>query len=145
MTGFSIGIASPSEKGEIRFLLEKSQLPSEDIGDHLEHFLVAKSDGKVVGAVGLELFGTSALLRSLVVDGTERGKGLGKELYRAVVKHAKDRGVKELGLLTTTAEGFFAKEGFQKAEGEKIPAYIKSTKEYQILCPSSAICMVRRI
>ena len=145
MNGFTIGFASPSEKDEIRLLLENSQLPSEDIGDHLEHFLVAKSEGKVVGAVGLELFGASALLRSLVVERAQRGKSLGKELYRAVVTHAKDRGVNELGLLTTTAEGFFAKEGFRKVEGEMIPAYVKSTKEYQILCPSSAVCMVKRI
>ncbi|HWX33859.1 MAG TPA: hypothetical protein VNZ53_41320 [Steroidobacteraceae bacterium] len=52
-------------------LLEAQGLPVSDItAGHLEHFFFAGSDGAPTGLVGLEIYGTDALLRSLVVART---------------------------------------------------------------------------
>ena len=137
--------AKPSEAAAIQELLREASLPSEDIRAHLSHFLVARKGGKSVGTVGLEVYGAMALLRSLVVEEPLRGTGLGKRLYDTIASRAGALGIRELSLLTTTAEGFFGRLGFQKVEGDKIPEYVKNTKEYQVLCPSSAVCMVKRL
>jgi amino-acid N-acetyltransferase len=59
-------------------LLQSQGLPDLDITDeHLEHFFFVGSDGSPTGLVGLELYGTDAVLRSLMVGENARGKGLG--------------------------------------------------------------------
>ena len=66
----------------IAALLREAELPHEDFAGHLAHFLVVRQAGEVVGAVGFELHGRDALLRSLVVAPALRGAGLGGRLVR---------------------------------------------------------------
>ena len=126
-------------------LLEGAGLPYEDISEHWKTFLVAKVNGKIIGAIGLEILNDKALLRSLVVKNEFRNYGFGKELYNRCIELAKQNNIKEIGLLTTTAEGFFAKAGFEKVHKENIPPFIKSTKEFQVYCPSSSTIMIKTI
>lgn len=55
--------------------------------------------------------------------------------------HAKAHGVEEVYLLTTTAEGFFARLGYERVEREGAPESIRGTKEFSSICPSSAVLM----
>jgi amino-acid N-acetyltransferase len=48
-------------------------------------------------------------------------------------------------LLTTTAEGFFARRSYEKVDRDAVPGVIKETAEFQSLCPASAVCMVRHL
>ena len=125
----------------IQHLLNRCQLPADDVGEHLNHFLVARKDGRIVGTVGLEVYGTSGFLRSLAVDEGFRGEGIGKALYAAVAEHAATLRIQQLSLLTTTAEHFFAKHGFVRVERNQIPQYVRATKEFRLYCPSTAVCM----
>ena len=61
---------------------------------------------KLVGVVGLENFGTMALLRSLAVSVELRGSGLGRTLVQFAESEARAMGVIDLFLLTETAEHF---------------------------------------
>src|SRR5271170_2681957 len=89
-------------------LLQAQGLPVSDITDeHLEHFFFVGSDGSPTGLVGLELYGTDALLRSLVVGENARGKGVGSTLVEHAEQYAATMRVRSLYLLTTTAETFF--------------------------------------
>ena len=137
--------ANPKEEEAIRNLLREAGLPHEDISPHLHRFLVAKSHDTLIGVVGLEVQGKYGLLRSLAVSPAYRGKGIGKMLYERILAHAFLQGIKELCLLTTTADGFFYKFGFGKVERGNIPEPIQATEEFQTLCPSTAICMMKRI
>ena len=141
----TFGHALPWDVAEVRQLLDMSKLPSEDIGEHIAHVLVARLGGRIVGVAGLELSGSSAVLRSLAVIAHKQGTSLGKELYGRIVDYAKSLGVKELGLLTTTAEGFFSKAGFTRIEKDQWPEYIRTTKEYRFYCPSTAVFMTKSI
>ena len=58
---------------------------------------------------------------------------------------AQSRGVQELCLLTTTAEHFFERLGYQRAEREAAPASIRGTSEFTTLCPASAVFMRKRL
>ena len=70
--------ASPEDLGVVLDLLAGASLPKEGVAEHFQHFLVARAEGSVVGAVGMEPYGESALLRSLVVAPARRGCGLGR-------------------------------------------------------------------
>jgi len=138
----------PARKGDeaaIQGLLRLAELPSEDVSEHLETFLVAVVGGEIVGTVGLEVTGSSGLLRSLAVAVPLRGIGLGKLLYGEIVEKARSLGIQRLGLLTTTAEGFFARVGFEKEKRSDIPPFIALSKEYKIYCPSTAVIMTKTI
>jgi len=138
----------PARKGDdvaIQCLLRLAELPSEDVSEHLETFLVAVVGGEIVGTVGLEVTGSSGLLRSLAVAVPLRGIGLGKLLYGEIVEKARSLGIQRLGLLTTTAEGFFARVGFEKEKRSDIPPFIALSKEYKIYCPSTAVIMTKTI
>ena len=75
--------------------------------------LVADRDGSVVGAVGLELLGKRALLRSLVVGTGSRNIGIGKSLASEAIRRARATSIDELFLLTIDAAPFFERLGFE--------------------------------
>jgi amino-acid N-acetyltransferase len=141
----AISAAVPEDGPAITTLLRDADLPHEDHAEHLANFLVARCDGVVVGAVGFELHGRDALLRSLVVAPAHRGTGLGGELVDRLAAEARWRAAKRFYLLTTTAETFFARRGFERIVRLEVPAAIASTREFNSLCPSSAICMTRPV
>jgi len=142
-TSHTITPATPADARAIAALLRAADLPHEDIAPHLGHFLVARTGGAIVGAIGLEVYASDGLLRSLVVAPAHRGRGLGDELVRRLERAAAHWGVERFWLLTTTAEAFFARRGFQVTPRAAAPAEIAATHEFKSLCPATAICMAR--
>lgn len=107
----SVRPAVPAERSQIEALLESANLPTD--GLRTEDAIVALDEGKVVGAVALERYGRSTLLRSLVVDPAHRDKGIGHFLIFATLDVARWSGAEEVHLLTEDAQGFFAKFKFE--------------------------------
>jgi amino-acid N-acetyltransferase len=142
-TSHTIAPATSADARAIAALLRAADLPYEDIAPHLGHFLVARQGATIIGAIGLEVYAPDGLLRSLVVAPAYRGRGLGDELVRRLEGAAADWGVERFWLLTTTAEAFFARRGFQVTPRAAAPAEIAATHEFKSLCPSTAICMTR--
>jgi amino-acid N-acetyltransferase len=135
---------APAEKSDarsIQLLLEESGLPGEDIFKHLDHFILARASKKIAGCIGMELYGDIGFVRSLAVKATFRNRGIAGNLYREWEKHAKFLGIRDLYLLTITAEGFFAKRGWMRMNRGDVPEVICRTEEFKNLCPVSAICM----
>jgi amino-acid N-acetyltransferase len=134
--------ARPSDWNGIRELLVDSGLPCEDLGrDRLDGFLVAEDGGCLVGLIGLDIFDTTGLLRSLVVAGPARRAGLGGKLVGSLEAAAQAAGITELWLLTIDAERFFQRHGFDIVERAVAPADIRGTDEFGSLCPDSAFLM----
>jgi amino-acid N-acetyltransferase len=127
-------------------LLSSAQLPSGDLTErHCEHFFYTGAADAPDGLVGLELFGDVALLRSLVVDGAQRRGGAGSRLLAHAEAHARAHGVRQLFLLTTTAEEFFARRGFVRAAREIAPPAIRATREFSGICPASSAFMFKQL
>jgi amino-acid N-acetyltransferase len=127
-------------------LLQLEGLPVSDLTDkHLEHFFFIGPDGSPTGLVGLEIYGANALLRSLVVDKTARTRGIGSALVQHAEEYAFALQVRAIYLLTTTAESFFGRLGYRRAERAQTPAPIQSTREFATLCPASSAFMVKRL
>ena len=86
--------AQPADWQTISALLSESGLPVEDLGpDKLDGFLVAMDGDEIVGLIGLEVFGTTGLLRSLVVASRARRAGLGGKLIGALESAAEAAGI----------------------------------------------------
>jgi amino-acid N-acetyltransferase len=123
----------------------ESKLPTAGVHDSIEHFIVAESDDVIIGAIGLEVFGDAALLRSAVVDSHSRSSGLGGELVRQVIALAAELGVEKLYLLTTTAENYFPRFGFARTTRDAVPANVQNSAEFRGACPASAVVMYREL
>jgi amino-acid N-acetyltransferase len=127
-------------------LLEAEGLPVSDLTEaHLEHFFFTGTDGAPSALVGLEIYGGSALLRSLVVSAPARTQGLGSALVLHAEEYAAAHQVHSIYLLTTTAEPYFGRRGYQRIDRAQAPASIQSTREFASLCPASSAFMIKRL
>jgi amino-acid N-acetyltransferase len=127
-------------------LLQAQGLPVSDITyEHLEHFFFIGSDGSPSGLVGLEIYGSDALLRSLVVGESARGTGLGSALTNHAEQYAASKRVRSIYLLMTTAEAFFQRLGYERIERSRAPSSIERTREFASLCPASSAFMVKSL
>ena len=125
-------------------LLQAQELPVTDITDeHLEHFFFVGSDGSPTGLVGLEIYGADALLRSLVVGEHARSRGLGSSLVEHAEQYASSKSVRSIYLLTTTAEAFFNRLGYERIDRSQAPPSIERTREFASLCRASSAFMVK--
>lgn len=138
--------ARPTDWDTVGRLLAESGLPVEDLGvDRLDGFLVAEDGDDVVGLIGLEVFGTTGLLRSLVVAKEARRAGLGGKLVGSLESAAEAAGITELWLLTIDAEKFFERQGFSIVDREIVPDTIRQTDEFGALCPDTAYLMMKSL
>jgi amino-acid N-acetyltransferase len=127
-------------------LLQAQGLPVSDITDeHLEHFFFVGSDGSPSGLIGLEIYGADALLRSLVVGENARSKGLGSALAEHAEQYASSTSVRSIYLLTTTAEAFFKRLGYERIDRSQAPPSIERSREFASLCPASSAFMVKSL
>jgi amino-acid N-acetyltransferase len=139
----AVRAAVPEDFSGVIRLLEAAGLPTAGLKPSLPDFLVAEEGGDIVGAVGLEDYGDSALLRPAVVDTGRRGSGLGRDLVESLLDRAGSRGVREIYLLTTTAERYFPRFGFTRIPREAVAAPVRASEEFRGACPDSAIAMRR--
>jgi amino-acid N-acetyltransferase len=126
-------------------LLERHGLPVEGASRMGDALLVARLNGAIVGAAGLELYADGALLRSVVVDESVQGQGLGKDLTEAALRLARAHRAPSVFLLTTTADGFFPRFGFERIARNDVPQSVQQSVEFLSACPASAIVMRKRL
>jgi amino-acid N-acetyltransferase len=139
----TIRVASAGDFAAVVRLLEAADLPRAGLKPTLPDFLVAEEGGRIVGAIGLELYGEYGLLRSAVVAEGRRATGLGTDLVESLVRRAESRGARVIYLLTTTAERFFPRFGFSAISRGEVAGPVQASEEFQGACPDSAVVMRR--
>ncbi|HEY7504177.1 MAG TPA: arsenic resistance N-acetyltransferase ArsN2 [Gemmatimonadales bacterium] len=133
--------ASAADFEQVVRLLVAADLPTAGLERSLPDFLVAEEDGRILGAAGLEVYGAAALLRSAVVDASRRGSGLGNGLVSDLLVHAGRRGVREVYLLTTTADAYFPRFGFTRVARDEVAPAVRESEEFRGACPDTAVAM----
>ncbi len=133
--------ARSADLTEVLALLGRAQLPTAGVAEALSHFVVAESEGRLVGVAGLEVYGASALLRSVVVEDGWRGSGVGRSLIDRALGQARQAGIEDVFLLTTTAEHYFPRFGFSCVGRDVVTEEVRGSMEFQGACPSSAVVM----
>jgi N-acetylglutamate synthase-like GNAT family acetyltransferase len=127
-------------------LLARVDLPSSDLDQgSLSTFFGTVCDDELVGLVGLELYRSVALLRSLVIDVSARNHGLGRVLVNHAEEFARSKEVQCVYLLTNTAESFFARLGYISVSRDFAPDEIRATTQYSDLCPTDSALMKKRL
>lgn len=137
--------ATNSDLDAVESLLSASDMPLDGVRENFSSFVVAEDKGEIAGVIGLEKFGSVALLRSVVVSPEYRGSGVGRRLVEQLLEKAEKAGIEEVFLLTMTAEKYFPRFGFAPTTRSAVPAAVKASAEFQGACPDSAVVMTRRI
>ena len=115
------------------------------VDDLADTMVIARNDAAViVGAAALELYAEGALLRSVAVDPSVQGQRVGHQLTEAALDMAQQRGAQAVFLLTTTADKFFPRFGFERITREEVPLSVQDSIEFKSACPASAVVMRRR-
>lgn len=122
-------------------LLRASNLPIDGLSAHLTDTLVVKANGQIVGSAALEVYGRSALLRSVAVAEPLRGTGLGRQLVESAFDLARRQRVQRLYLLTETAADWFPRFGFTPVERSAVDPAVQASVEFTSACPDSAQAM----
>jgi amino-acid N-acetyltransferase len=138
-----IGVARAQELPAIRRLLAACALPHDDFAEGTVAFVVARNEREIRGVAGIESLGTVALLRSVAIQPAHRRQGLAESLCEVVLAHARSLGARRAFLLTTGAEHYFQRLGFVTVPRDSLPVEIRSTSEFTVACPQTAVAMAR--
>jgi amino-acid N-acetyltransferase len=108
-----------------------------DLYENLRDFAVYEQDGKLLGCVGLAIIWADlAEVRSLAVDESARGRGIGTQLVRWCLEEARRLQIRKLMSLTYE-QRFFAKLGFEVVEKDTLPLKVWSDC---VRCPKNDHC-----
>jgi amino-acid N-acetyltransferase len=100
--------------------------PLADIYENLRSFHIAEVDDRVVGCCALHIIWQDlAEIKSLAVDKSKKGTGIGKALVEASLTHAKELGLPRVFALTLEP-AFFQKLGFEKVDRDELPMKVWS-------------------
>ena len=140
---FTIAPADSSDLGEILALLTSVDLPHDGVTDHLDDFVVARdSKDRLAGCAGVERYSALGLLRSVAVAPDLQSAGLGSRLVSATLRAARELGIREVVLLTTTAHDFFSRRfGFEETTREAYERQFATSSEWKLPRCSSAVVM----
>ena len=130
---------------EVKKLLLENNLPIDDIEESAVQFFIAKVDNSIVGVIGIEQYKGIGLLRSLAVQDRYKNMEIGRNLIEYLLDYSENNAIRELFLLTTSAEKYFKKFDFYKIHRENTPTTIKETKEFSDICPAAAVIMKKGI
>ena len=133
--------ATQADWPAIEALLVANKLPTDGAQAHLNTYLLAVSNGEIVGTAGAEVYGQIALLRSVAVALGLHKQGIGKLLLDRLIHEAQRRDIGTLYLLTVTAPEYFAQYGFKRGKIEDAPQALKASAELQGACPACAAFM----
>ncbi|HHY6927878.1 TPA: arsenic resistance N-acetyltransferase ArsN2 [Burkholderia ambifaria] len=134
--------AALSDLPSIEALLRASNLPTAGVAEHLGNFVVLADSLDVMGCGGIEYHGDFALIRSVAVVSHAHGNGFGSAIVERLIAACRARSVRSIGLLTTTAEDYFAGFGFVPVAREDVPGPLLASSQFRGVCPEAAIAML---
>src|SRR5690554_5023593 len=93
--------AETNDAPSIKKFVAQAGLSNEGIEECIQTFIILETDKKkMAGTVGLERFGESGLIRSLVLDKEYSSEELLLRLLTAIIRLADQQGIKTVYLLT---------------------------------------------
>ncbi|MBI5287526.1 MAG: GNAT family N-acetyltransferase [Chloroflexi bacterium] len=133
IAGVTIRRAAPADIPRMVELIAGANLPPLFIAEYLDGFAVGEQDAQVVGCGGIEMYGSSAVIRSIVVDERMRGTGLGRRLSEQLMADAKAAGATDLYLFTADAHDFWKHLGFVDITFDDWRAEARVNWQYQFV------------
>lgn len=136
----------PGGDAELAAILRTAGLPTDDLALPGRQFFRFREHGRLIGFIGWERTDDRcALLRSLVVVPSLRGKGSGTALVNWALTRLAELGATDAYVLTTTAESFSTHRGFTPVGRAEAPHSIRQSRQFAALCPASATLLHRSL
>lgn len=132
----------PSDLDAVHTLLDACNLPFTGLDAHVANAIVARDGERIIASAALEVYPPYALLRSVAVDATRRGEGLGQLITSEAIALARRQGLRRVYLLTETAPAFFPKLGFAPVARADVAAEVQRSVEFTTVCCASAQAMM---
>lgn len=141
---FAIRSAQSGDLEQGLGLLQSVNLPTEGVAVGWDQFyaVAETSGGDIVGVAGIEPYPPYALLRSVGVAPAWQGRQIAAALVRNRLAEIARRGLQGPYLLTTTAAGYFERQGFVPVKRSTVPAEVQCSAEFASVCPETATVMV---
>lgn len=140
-----IRVAQRDDLPAVGALLKSFDLTAAGVEEHVHEFLVAEDTGEIVASSGLEVYGSGALLRSVAVHPDYRNRGLAKGLVTQLLDRARRAGVRDVYLLTTTAEAYFRRMGFATVARTDVDDAVRQSAEFGDSLCAGAVAMRLRL
>ncbi|NIF43939.1 GNAT family N-acetyltransferase [Burkholderia sp. Tr-862] len=134
--------AALSDLASIEALLRASNLPTAGVAEHLGNFVVLANPPDLIGCGGIEYHEDCALIRSVAIVSHARGNDLGSAIVERLIAACRARSVRSIGLLTTTAEDYFAGFGFVPVARQDVPGPLLASSQFRGVCPQTATAML---
>jgi arsenate reductase (glutaredoxin) len=142
-------IATPLQAWErdgVGAALAKAGLPADDIGDpYVLLWRFETYEDVPVGFGGLEIYGSDALLRSVVTLPPVRQVGMGAAIVATLEAEAQARRCRAIYLLTTSEADFFGRLGYKPCARAEVPDAIRASRQFAVLCPPTATVMRKNV
>lgn len=130
-----------NDRKALRSLLEIENLCFNDISNVGVYIFEVRLKQHIIGYFGYEIFGNTALFRSMVIIPEYRKKGYGILMWNEALKKMRVEKIAIVYLLTNSAAPFFKRLGFEEVARSSAPPDIASTSEFIEFCPSDSVCM----
>jgi N-acetylglutamate synthase-like GNAT family acetyltransferase len=144
----TVRAATVADTETLKSYLEKAMLNTKGINEMIDSFLIMEDEvGKIKATIGMEQFGKSGLLRSLVVTSSTSENDL-LSLFEEMFLLAKDKEIKDLYLATNKlgAMKFVEVLGFEHVDKDQIPmAFSPSEHVKHILTVDNSVFLKRAI
>lgn len=129
----------------IASMLHAAGLISGAARERLGRTVVAEAERRPIATAAWEVIDDAALLRSVVVDEPVRKSGTGTLVVAAALRRILQAGIRDVYLVTESAEGFFSRCGFRRIERDLLPEGMASHPQVTRECPTSAPAMHLRL
>ena len=129
----ALRLAREDDIPQIEKLLAAEWLPPRMIREFLPTFWVLEDGDDVAGCAGLEIYGNTGVIRSVVVAPDLRGRGLGDLLSREAMGEAQRQGVRRLYLFTGDKVPFWQRYGFQECAMEDWEPDARASWQWQVM------------
>lgn len=116
---------------DIAAVLADAGLPLAGVDERVESTMVCDDPdgGGLAATASLQHLGTDGLLRSVAVAEGRRGSGLGTLAVASAVAAARRAGVRDIGLFTEDAAGFFETLGFAPVGRDALPDGVRRSDQ----------------
>lgn len=133
--------AGHEEAEEVAALSRSASLDPDAVSDPTSSMAVAaEDDGRLLATAAAPVRGEEAYLHSVAVAEDARGFHIGILVTASALRRAAGEGARRAFLVTDTAEGFFARLGFEPVGRGDLPGWVSALTTG---CPRSAVAMQR--
>lgn len=127
--------------GVMQLLSESKLVPLDSDSQFGPQYVVAVCGEQIVGVAGIELYGDDGLLRSVCLHPQFRSLRIGAALVEDRIDWARDRTVRAIYLLTTTAAAYWPRFGFQTISRCDAPESLAQSREWSSAYPAESTAM----